>query len=60
MASAKKQTMLAWVMVKHHSSASDKRYALKMDQVEMPELVDGQVLVKIQHAALNRRDHWIR
>ncbi|MGI9542044.1 MAG: alcohol dehydrogenase catalytic domain-containing protein, partial [Cyclobacteriaceae bacterium] len=37
--------------------ASPKEYSLK--EVDIPILADGQALVKMKAAALNRRDYWI-
>ncbi len=31
-----------------------------VEEVQTPELQEGQALVKIHYAALNHRDHWIR
>lgn len=33
---------------------------IKLTDVELPELQEGQLLIKLQAAALNRRDQWCR
>lgn len=49
--------MLALRLLEKDSSHSDR---IQLKEVETPQPTENQVLIKMQTAALNRRDQWIR